>query len=252
MTDVSPPSAVILTYHNVLPPAADGDGDPASIPFDRLLEHLECLQRHGLRAAPLQEVVARLTTRASWGDPLYALTFDDGYESLYDYLPRLPPQPPPTLFLLTDALGGDNSWNTRAHTHLKHLTVEMVRDLQRRGADVQLHGCDHHKLTKFSAAELAGRFERGISWFERTLGTVPRYLAYPYGTCNAQIVEVASRYFAACFATNHGSWQGADASHRLNRIGVSAHLDGEGLLAVITARPERRWIESEQRVRGRA
>jgi peptidoglycan/xylan/chitin deacetylase (PgdA/CDA1 family) len=246
------PTGIILTYHNILPPGCDPETDAWSIPLDRLNEHLTALLENGFTGLTLEEVAAHLTSEhGTSGKPCFAVTFDDGYASLHRYLPELWPRIKPTVFLLTDCVGKDNGWNTRADRVLEHLSMEMVRDLQSAGIDMQLHGCDHHKLTKFTEAELSDRFERGIDWFIGHLGGAPRHLSYPYGTCNRLIKEVASRYFQAAFATNHGAWHGADARFALNRISVPGHLDGEGLLAVVRAQPQLRWWESEKRAPGR-
>ena len=247
------PSGTILTYHNILPPGSDPAKDAWSIAFDRLSDHVQTLFENGFTCLTLAEMVAHLTSD-QWADgkPCFAVTFDDGYANLHRYLPQLWPQVKPTVFLLTDCMGGNNGWNTRADRFLQHLSLEMARDLQSAGIAMQLHGCDHHKLTKFSEQELSTRFEQGIAWFRRHIGAAPHYLSYPYGTCNRLITEVASRYFQAAFATNHGAWHGTDARHALNRISVPSHLDGEGLLAVVRARPELRWMESEKRAPGRS
>lgn len=253
MNTITPcPSGTILTYHNILPPGCDPEKDVWSIAFDRLSEHFTTLLENGYACLTLAEMVDRLTSRL-WADgkPCFAVTFDDGYASLHDYLPKLPLQIKPTVFLLTDCMGRDNSWNTRADRFLQHLSLAMARELKAVGTDMQLHGRDHHKLTKFTEQELSARFEEGIAWFCDHFGQAPRHLSYPYGTCNRLVTDVASRYFRAAFATNHGAWHGADARFALNRISVPSHLDGAGLLAVIRARPEVRWMESEKRAPGR-
>ena len=252
MNTASPrPSGTILTYHNILPPGSDPMRDIWSISFDRLRDHMTALLDNGFSCLTLAEMTEHLTSeRWADGPPTFAVTFDDGYESLHCYLPELWPHIKPTVFLLTDCMGLNNSWNMRADRFMEHLSLDMARDLQTLGIDMQFHGCDHHKLTKFPELELASRFERGIAWFRAHMGAPPRFLSYPYGTCNRLVTEVASRYFQAAFATNHGAWHGATTRFALNRFSVSSHLDSNALLAVVRTRPELRWMESEKRIRG--
>jgi peptidoglycan/xylan/chitin deacetylase (PgdA/CDA1 family) len=241
------PGVVVLLYHDVLPPGSGLTADPQSIPFDVLTEHLRALRGAGFEGVPLAEAFPQLIAPTGGGKK-FAVTFDDGYGSLAEYLPQLKGLILPTVFLLTGYAGLTNlAWNTRSPVIHRHLSVAQARDLAKQGVDLQLHGSDHHNLVKFDRVELCRRFELGILQFLEQFQRRARFLSYPYGYCSEVVREVAAHYFDGAFSVTHGAWSGEEARYAINRLSVPAYLSGEDLLAVVAAPPSDRWYECERR-----
>ena len=81
-----PNHAVVLIYHHV------DERTPASTSLSPALfgEHLDYLAANGYRALPLNALVDSLRVGGTIPDRTVALTFDDGYRSVYsEPLPRL-------------------------------------------------------------------------------------------------------------------------------------------------------------------
>lgn len=240
---------IVLLYHNILPPRSPLNADQQSIPFDRLQEHLRALRSAGFECVPLEDAFRDLVEpSAAITSPKFAVTFDDGYESLREYLPQLEPDIRPTVFFLTEYAGKSNLvWNTRSPIIQRHMSFDEARQLAELRVNFELHGVDHHNLLKFNREELCSRFERGIAQFHEHFGKQPVFLSYPYGYCDSTVKEVAARYFRGAFSVTHGAWRGEEARYAANRLSVPSYLSGEDLVAVVCAEPKRRWLECEMR-----
>lgn len=224
----------VLCYHRVASPAVERtDVSPA-----HFREQLGALLDAGWRFVPLSELLAAVTTPSErrLRAPLLALTFDDAYEDLAAAWPWLRErQIPATCFVITGAVGGDNLWNPRARVVARHLGLDQLRAMKTEGLDVQLHGLDHHRLTKFAPEELDRRFTAARQWLADELDAPPTVVAYPYGDHDAKVVEVARRHFEYGLSVTQGRWAGPDARHVLNRLEVTGWMTPADLAALLEA-----------------
>lgn len=80
----APTRAIVLRYHSVGDPRTVADYvDPGlSLPPERFREHLRALRRN-FRIVNLEEILDRLSSGAA-GDPVAAVTFDDGFRDNHD------------------------------------------------------------------------------------------------------------------------------------------------------------------------
>ena len=212
---------LILGYHNVLrerhtPPP----GDPGlHLPGDRFHAQMEWLARH-YEVIPLAELVARMLV----GRPLrglVALTFDDGYDGVFDAaLPILRSLGlPATLFVVGAApdIGRPFWWDHPAvvaadpDTHRwawletlrgdgpvilqslgaptdppangipRSATWQTIAAAAGHGIDLGAHSLTHRTLTRLDDAELAVELERGRDFIVHHTGVRPVLFAYPYG-----------------------------------------------------------------------
>lgn len=242
------PPITILLYHDLV-----DVGDPCQkgcISISLFVEHMRELKRHGFRITTLEDGFNCLGGAAGeTPSGQCVVTFDDAFDGLYRFLPTVLQEldGKATVFVITDYVGQSNLWNTRASAVRRHMSVDMLLELQDRGVALELHGADHHNLLKFSTDELNARFNAGISWFENVLRRRPKYLAYPYGAFNATVATAASRHFEGALSVNHGKWWGSDSVFGLNRISVPHYLSGRDLLDVVLTAPGDRWIVTEQK-----
>jgi peptidoglycan/xylan/chitin deacetylase (PgdA/CDA1 family) len=242
------PTVTVLTYHDILPEGLAPEGQRDSIPIDRLRQQIDTLLGAGMRCVSLADAIDALAAvEIARGPERFALTFDDGYSRLHEFLPAILKYVTATLFLLPTHTGRDNSWNTRAQSRLVHMDVDQLQALADCGASLQFHGLDHHNMLKFANAELRLRWERGISWFRDNLRCRPVHLSYPYGYCDDRLQRLAAEYFQGAVSVTHGSWSGQQCRYALNRLNVPSYFTGRDLLEVIRTPPSHRWLESERR-----
>jgi biofilm PGA synthesis lipoprotein PgaB len=182
-----PDHAVVFMYHHV------SDTAPASTSVTPALfqEHLDYLADSGFRVWPLEKVVDRLLAGASLPDSVIAITFDDGYRSVYEEaFPRLRERGWPfTVFVSTDAIdqgaGPVMSW-------------AQLKEMADAGATIASHGQKHNHLQRLNPGETRPE------WRQRTLdelrhsgqrieqetGQKPKMVAYPYGEFDDQLQAV--------------------------------------------------------------
>jgi peptidoglycan/xylan/chitin deacetylase (PgdA/CDA1 family) len=187
----------ILTYHSI-----DASGSPISVSPDAFARHLEWLAGGAVLPLELEELLAHDDD----GQDAVAITFDDAFlntkQPILDLLER---RVPVTTFVVTDHVGGTNSWGGRAEPGIPTLPVLGWRDLAElvgAGASIEAHTRRHPRLSSLSDAmiddELGGARERLSS----ELGVDARHVAYPYGDVTADIAMRASSIYRFGYTTD--------------------------------------------------
>jgi peptidoglycan/xylan/chitin deacetylase (PgdA/CDA1 family) len=235
---------IVLAYHDVVPAeearrTATGL-ERSTVTVEAFENQLTALLVDGWRPLRLCQLVAGLTAPVPLEGAYFALTLDDGYSSVRAVAPTMERLGvPATLFLIANAVGGWNDWNAKALTVVQHLGLDDLHALQATGRfDLQLHGADHHRLTKFPPDEIRRRLEEAQIWFRSAFGRRAEMLAYPYGDVDDEVVAVASQLFDYGLSVSQGAWSGPAARYRLNRLEVTKWMDAHFLVDFL-GRPTR-------------
>lgn len=194
-------AAVVLQYHHV------SDETPASTSTlpERFEMHLDHLAEAGFEVVPLQDLVDALRHGEPIPDKTAAITFDDGYISIYETAwPMLRDRGWPfTVFV-----------NTEPHDEKRPLFMswDQLRELHAAGAAIANHGVTHPYLLKrqpghdeaqwkaWVAAEITGAQER----IEDEIGTAPMLFAYPFGEFDSRVLDVVGDLGYAGFGQQSG------------------------------------------------
>jgi len=124
------------------------------------------------------------------------LTFDDGYEQLYDlYFEVLAPRQIPLLvFLVTGFAGRANSWElSLGRKSFRHLSWEQVREMSEHGVAFGSHGLDHSDLTRLREDELDDQLEKSRRTLKDEAGIEARCFSYPFGRYNNRVVSAVKK-----------------------------------------------------------
>lgn len=177
-------SAVILQYHHIsasTPPVS-------SISPEDFKRHMDYLRDHDFTILPLETVIESLRQGEALPDRSAAITFDDGYRSVYDAaFPLLRDNGWPFTVFISAGLVDNNS--------RLYASWEQLREMGEQGATLANHTMTHpyflDRQEQTSQAEwlstIRSEIEQAEARIESETGQSHRLLAYPYGEYNAAI-----------------------------------------------------------------
>ncbi len=193
---------VILLYHHV-----DTDTPPStSISPTDFRRHLEYLRDNHFSVIALDSMMKSLEAGEALPDRAIAITFDDGYISIYqEAFPMLQNFGYPfTLFLST---GPINSRQTN------YMNWDQVREMSDAGVLIANHLVEHPYMLERQSDETAEQWLQRqrdeLLQAEQTIlqetGQSHRYLAYPYGEYDPAIKALLDEQDFIGFAQNSGA-----------------------------------------------
>jgi peptidoglycan/xylan/chitin deacetylase (PgdA/CDA1 family) len=193
---------------------------------ERFAAQMDALAAQGLRAVPLQELLAWLDGGPAPAPGSFVLTFDDGFAGVHEHaLPVLERHGWPfTVFLVSDLIGQRDEWtraeNPSGTTH-SLLDAPTIRAMQARGVDFQSHTRSHASLPALNDTALADQLAGSRAALGALLGHEVRYLAYPFGHVDDR-VEAAARAagYRAAFSTQAGFNRRGVNTFRIRRLDV--------------------------------
>jgi len=184
----------ILCYHAV----EDHWSSPLAVTPAAFEEQCEWLVRRRT-VVPLGEAVGRLDRRGNLPRGISALTFDDGFASVYEHAFPLVRRHrlPATVFLVSQTLtpqGQEVDWvDTPPQRPLATLTREQVLEMRDDGLDFQSHTWAHKDLTALDHAELVRDLVDSRTLLEDLLTRPVTHLAYPRGRHNERVRQAAHK-----------------------------------------------------------
>jgi biofilm PGA synthesis lipoprotein PgaB len=195
-------SGVILLYHHV---ASDTPAS-TSISPENFKAHLEYLKANDFHVMGLAEMVKALREQRTIPEKSVAITFDDGYSSIYDTaFPMLNEFGFPfTLFVSTGPIN-------RAQSN--YMSWGNIEEMASAGVTIANHLVEHSYMLDKLQGEAQGdwidRIREEILEAQRTItrhsGQDNKFLAYPYGEYDIDIKNLAEELGFIGFAQNSGS-----------------------------------------------
>jgi peptidoglycan/xylan/chitin deacetylase (PgdA/CDA1 family) len=185
----------VLCYHN-LAPEAKGRLVLAVSSFEQQMQYLAS---EGYRVVSLDALVAYTALGGQLPRKSVVLTFDDGYRSFLQYAyPILTKHGfTATLFVYTDYVGSRNA-----------MSWDDLRRLSDEGFTIGAHSKSHNDLRRHQGetAEAFGQrmqaeLAQPLQLFRARLGREPKFLAYPYGAHDDDVVRKVQDFgYAAAFS----------------------------------------------------
>jgi biofilm PGA synthesis lipoprotein PgaB len=158
--------ATIVLYHHI----SETTPPSTSVPPARFREHLDHLRDNGFHVMALPELLTALQTRQQVPDKTVAITFDDGYISIYD-----------TAFPMLQEYGFPFSVfiNTQPHDDNQsgYMSWAQIREMSDAGVTIANHMENHpHMVDALPGEDQAARTARvcGRSSCGRRSGSRPR------------------------------------------------------------------------------
>lgn len=198
----------ILLYHRVVPVLPEHDPFQNCTSVTTFESHLRWLATRGYGSLPLSELAELwgpgTGNRRSSPHRSVVITFDDGYRDNYLYAwPLLKRYGfTATIFLVSDAIGGDNAFDAAYGSEpAPMLSLDEIRKMQRGGIGFGSHSCSHPpSLPELADRELKDELERSRSVLEGLLDAPIDHFAYPHSKLDGRVeaaVESAG-YRLAC------------------------------------------------------
>lgn len=193
--------AVILQYHHIsstTPPSTSASPEV----FE---EHLNLIDRLGFQVRPLTEVIAAIKAGRPFEDKTVAITFDDGYDSIYlEGYPRLKARNWPfTVFISPRAIDKN---------HGSTMSWEQLNEMQRNGATIANHSLQHlHLLERLSGENqetwqqrIRNDIQQAQTRLKETLNIDNQLFAYPYGEFDEHLKRLLSEEGYIAFSQQSG------------------------------------------------
>jgi peptidoglycan/xylan/chitin deacetylase (PgdA/CDA1 family) len=184
----------ILCYHAVDPEWRS----PLSITPEAFEQHCAWLTRNR-RVVGAAEAAVRLSTSDSLPRGVIAMTFDDGFKSVFEHaFPLLSTHRlPATVFLVAETLAPEAlpvDWvDDPPLRPLATLSLEEVREMQEAGIRFGSHSYSHQDLTLLSESECERDLRASRELLEDQLETRVTLLAYPRGVHDEKVRRAAAR-----------------------------------------------------------
>lgn len=187
----------ILTFHDIAERRSKISLSPRI--FKRGLKRLH---ESGFCTLSLPEIVHHLSCGEPFPDHSLAITFDDGYQSVFsDAFPVLQQYGmSATVFLTTGnkELKRSDARLPSFNTHTM-LNWQEIREMQLGGIEFGAHTLTHPNLTHLSIDQVKTEIYGSKAIIEEKLGTVVTCFAYPFGRADYQSREIVkNRFDCAC------------------------------------------------------
>jgi len=149
----------------------------------------------GLSQAGYEFVSMADYIKSSENNSSLTITFDDGYDSFYDYaFPILTElKIPAIVFIPFKFIGKKATWDYGGRfRQVKHLSEDQIKEISTSGIDIGSHGLTHIDLSGLSERMLKLELERPKKGLEDLTGKEVRYLSYPFGRYNGNVEAMAA------------------------------------------------------------
>jgi peptidoglycan/xylan/chitin deacetylase (PgdA/CDA1 family) len=190
-------SLPILIFHTL-----DDQGSVISFSPLAFQRNMARLHENGYRTLSLLEAANCVRQGHPFPPRSFVLTFDDGYESVYDeafpVLQRYGMSA--TVFITTGETKPSGPADRLPSCEGQPmLSWHQIREMHRWGLDIGAHTCTHPDLRRLPAEQIAAEIGGSKAIIEDMLGAPVRSFAYPYGLYDQRSREVARQHFAcAC------------------------------------------------------
>jgi peptidoglycan/xylan/chitin deacetylase (PgdA/CDA1 family) len=222
---------------------------------------MDRLHAAGYRTISLSEALGHLRDGRPFPSHAFAVTFDDGFQSVYtDAFPALHRHGMTATVFLTvgstppaSASGRLAPFEGRAM-----LSWPEIREMRAAGIDFGAHTLSHPDLTRTSADQVEHEMTASKAVIEDALGTPVTTFAYPFGLFDDQSRRIAARHFSGACADTLGILSPRSDPYALERVDAY-YLRSRRLLALATTalfpwyvlaravpRGLRRWVQGRR------
>ncbi|MCI0412564.1 polysaccharide deacetylase family protein [bacterium] len=188
----------ILTYHSL-----DSSGSVISTAPEKFRRQMKNLSDASFEVMKLRDVAGRIRENRDLPSKSVAITFDDGFQSVYDVAhPVLKEYGyPATVFLVTSFCGKNNRWYGQPDNipSFDLLTWDQIAQMKEEQIEFGVHTATHPDLTRLPGSKISEEIVGARKTLQDRTGQQEVAFAYPYGKQSAAArAIVESHFYAAC------------------------------------------------------
>jgi peptidoglycan/xylan/chitin deacetylase (PgdA/CDA1 family) len=193
----------ILMYHQVTPNAVPASFRKYAVHPDAFRAQMNRLAQLGYTTISLDTLVAARTNSSRLPARPVITTFDDGFRDCVEFaVPILRAHKfTATFFLVAGLIGQMSKWLIAERgVEFALASWEMTCELAASGFECGSHTTTHSHLAQISETACRRELFESRQCLEENLHTSVRHLAYPFGSFNPRVGEIAAEagYLTAC------------------------------------------------------
>lgn len=218
----------VIMYHRF----GDSRYPSTNITKEQFQKHINELIKPKYNVISVEKALKAISEEKLVKDRSIVITIDDAYSSVYNYAwPILKKHNLPfTLFVSTDVI--DNKIPG-------YMSWEEIRTLRDNGVTIGSQTKSHHHMYKLNKSEIINELSMSNKRFVDEIGSKPKFLAYPYGEYNLEVLEQVKLHgFLAAFGQNSGVAHKSQGIYELPRFAMNEQYGGmERFILAINALP---------------
>jgi peptidoglycan/xylan/chitin deacetylase (PgdA/CDA1 family) len=155
---------------------------------------LDYLTAQGWTCVPLGEMAAKCRENGYWDRDEFAVTFDDGYLSVYEHaFPALMErQMTATVYVVANTIGGVNDWDaSRGDRREPMMSMEQIREMAGAGIEIGSHTLTHPHLSELTDEQIEREVVDSKHKLEDAIGREMLSFSYPYGNYDDRVLAAA-------------------------------------------------------------
>lgn len=214
--DSSTVSLPILTFH-----AIDDLASVISFSPKVFRRGMARLHESGYRTLSLLQVVDCIRRGKPFPERSFAITFDDGYQSVFDEaFPVLRQYGMSATAFLTVGRKCESGYNGRLPSleGRPMLSWEEIREMRRYGIAFGAHTLTHPDLTRLTSEQAEFEIYESKAMIEDALNTPVMSFAYPFGRYDNQSRRIAEKHFACACSDRLGIAAAGSDLYTLERV----------------------------------
>lgn len=208
--DPNPTDIPVLMYHSI----AYEKGNELRVPKDTFRQQMQIIKDNGFTPITLDDLYSHFNDETALPQKPLIISFDDGYKDNYENaLPVLKEFGfKACAFVITCQIDDSTDFMTSA----------MLKEMETNGVDIECHTVTHPHLKDLSYDKQLVELRDSKAKLEKLLNKKINYIAYPYGSYNADTVKLTQSFgYKMAFTTNEGPANKNQGILTLDRMYIS-------------------------------
>lgn len=203
--------------------------NPVHISIELFRQEMEWLAKNGYHTIHISELVEAIPPGID--KKLCAITFDDGYHSLFEEaIPVLKKYGFTATLYLTTGIVGKENFSSLQNVDLhsippsdRPLTWEEVREMKTKGWSIQSHSISHADHCSLTDQQLFAEIVESKKKIEQELNVNVSHYAFPFGKYNNRSLDMLKKAGYHSAATVHPGLYSIKNKYHIPRIQMNAY-----------------------------